>query len=108
MNSVSLIVFVLYCVSMMNYCLCCCRHLIDDDFLYGFVSLYSFFCQGGILCDEMGLGKTAATLCLHLIHPAKTPSPGVPLDEKEWGSIAGLQVRASRAYVFQVVKNDNM
>lgn len=48
--------------------------------------------QGGILCDEMGLGKTAATLTLHLIHPAKTPSPGVPLDEKEWGGIRGHQV----------------
>lgn len=48
--------------------------------------------KGGILCDEMGLGKTAATLVLHLIHPAKTPSPGVPLDEKEWGSIGGHQV----------------
>ncbi|CAM9930941.1 unnamed protein product, partial [Ectocarpus sp. 13 AM-2016] len=30
--------------------------------------------KGGILCDEMGLGKTAATLCLHLIHPARTPA----------------------------------
>ena len=41
----------------------------------------------------MGLGKTAATLALHLIHPPKTPSDGVPLDEKEWGPIAGKQVR---------------
>ncbi|CAN0099467.1 unnamed protein product, partial [Ectocarpus sp. 4 AP-2014] len=47
--------------------------------------------KGGILCDEMGLGKTAATLCLHLIHPPKTPAPGVPLDEKEWGPILGKQ-----------------
>ncbi|CAN0153840.1 unnamed protein product [Scytosiphon promiscuus] len=47
--------------------------------------------KGGILCDEMGLGKTAATLCLHLIHPAKTPAPGVPLDEAEWGPIEGAQ-----------------
>ncbi|CAN0213082.1 unnamed protein product, partial [Hapterophycus canaliculatus] len=39
----------------------------------------------------MGLGKTAATLCLHLIHPAKTPAPGVPLDPKEWGPIMGAQ-----------------
>lgn len=49
--------------------------------------------QGGILCDEMGLGKTAATLALHLVNPAKTPSEGVPLDEKEWGNISGAQVR---------------
>lgn len=40
----------------------------------------------------MGLGKTAATLVLHLINPAKTPAPGVPLDEEEWGSIGGYQV----------------
>ncbi|CAN0135201.1 unnamed protein product, partial [Ectocarpus sp. 8 AP-2014] len=39
----------------------------------------------------MGLGKTAATLCLHLIHPPRTPAPGVPLDEKEWGPILGKQ-----------------
>jgi len=42
----------------------------------------------------MGLGKTAATLALHLINPAKTPSEGVVLDEKEWGPIAGKQVRS--------------
>lgn len=48
--------------------------------------------QGGILCDEMGLGKTAATLALHLAHPPKTPSEGVPLDEEEWGTISGRQV----------------
>lgn len=48
--------------------------------------------QGGILCDEMGLGKTAATLALHLVNPPKTPSEGVPLDEKEWGTISGPQV----------------
>ncbi|CAM9658994.1 unnamed protein product, partial [Laminaria digitata] len=47
--------------------------------------------KGGILCDEMGLGKTAATLALHLVNPAKTPSEGVPLDEKEWGTISGTQ-----------------
>lgn len=41
----------------------------------------------------MGLGKTAATLALHLVNPAKTPSEGVPLDEKEWGNISGAQVR---------------
>ncbi|CAM9246167.1 unnamed protein product, partial [Ectocarpus fasciculatus] len=47
--------------------------------------------KGGLLCDEMGLGKTAATLALHLIHPPQTPSPGVPLDEEEWGPITGAQ-----------------
>lgn len=41
----------------------------------------------------MGLGKTAATLALHLVNPAKTPSEGVPLDENEWGTISGAQVR---------------
>eukprot|EP00904_Undaria_pinnatifida_P006227 jgi/Undpi1/2734/HiC_scaffold_14.g06112.m1 len=50
--------------------------------------------KGGILCDEMGLGKTAATLALHLVNPAKTPSEGVPLDENEWGTISGAQATA--------------
>ena len=56
--------------------------------------------KGGILCDEMGLGKTAATLVLHLIHPARTPAPGVPLDEKEWGRIGGHQVIITQYYFF--------
>ncbi|CAM9694406.1 unnamed protein product [Ascophyllum nodosum] len=49
--------------------------------------------KGGILCDEMGLGKTAATLALHLFNPAKTPTQGVPLNEREWGPISGTQTR---------------
>ncbi|CAN0010429.1 unnamed protein product [Ectocarpus sp. 4 AP-2014] len=42
----------------------------------------------------MGHDKTAGTLALHLTHQPQTPSPGVPLDEREWGPITGKQVRS--------------